>query len=90
MRTAYPICSMPGCEQQIYLRPHERDVCEACRLRGGPPPAPLPQADDRPIEIPAHIVCARPDCSRFIVDFDNSGRRECLMHHRETTAALNP
>lgn len=37
------ICSMEGCNQEIYLRPEEREVCAGCELRGGPPPA-------RPVE----------------------------------------
>lgn len=86
MRTAYPICSMPGCEQGIYLRPDERTVCEACRLRGGPPPPPLPPPHLRADDIPAHLVCSRPGCTRFIVDVEFK-RDECLMHHRETLAA---
>lgn len=85
--TAYPICTTPGCEQEIYLRPGDRDVCDGCRVRGGPPPAPpaVPAAED--LGIPAHLVCSREGCTRFVMDAEGSGRTECLMHHKETVSA---
>jgi hypothetical protein len=82
-RTAYPICSMPGCEQEIYLRPEERHVCAACELRGGPPP-PVPRRPEPvPAPVPTHLICSRDDCHNFIIDFHDEGFTECTKHRRE-------
>lgn len=81
MRTAHKICSMPGCEQEIYLRPDERDLCEACRLRGGPPPPPVAHGETQgPADWGPITVC---HCGRPVLDPQRTGD-QCMRCHRES------
>ncbi|WP_216215424.1 hypothetical protein [Amycolatopsis aidingensis] len=70
--TTFPTCETDGCDQQIYLKPDERTVCEACRLRGGPPPPKVTGEEGKQLDeeqrVRDYLAGMEPERRRWNVD----------------------